>query len=106
MTSQANPQLKSAADANPRVFCKLPVEVYQYFFRQTLAGEHSAKQDLIELFFTALYKECLKRGIKPEWRPESPATVYAVASNLNFLDGRYRLPDPAASKHQEKPAAR
>jgi hypothetical protein len=87
---------------NTRVWCKLPPDIHEYFFRKVLAGEHRAKQDLTLQFYTALYNECLNRRIPADWDLDSIARVQQVMSDLNFNEQRRSHHSPA--KHQAQPA--
>src|SRR4030095_2809647 len=87
--------------ASPRVWAKLPHHIYNYFFRFVLAGEHSAKQDITRYFYEALYNECHKRGIAPQWSPENLEAVREILRNLNF--NHERPAHPPTTKHQPQP---
>jgi hypothetical protein len=87
---------------NTRVWCKLPPDIHEYFFRKVLAGEHRAKQELTLQFYTALYNECLNRRIPADWDLDSIARVQQVMSDLNFNE--QRRPHHSPAKHQAQPA--
>jgi hypothetical protein len=87
--------------ASTRVWAKLPRHIHTYFFRYVLAGEHSAKQDITAYFYDALYNECQKRGIAPQWTPENLEAVRNILKNLNF--NHERPTNPASPKHQTQP---
>jgi hypothetical protein len=49
---------------NTKLWSNVPSEIYEYFFRKIYAGDRGIKQQLINLFFEALYQECKRRGFK------------------------------------------
>jgi hypothetical protein len=67
-----------------RVWARLPPEIYDYLFRQVLAGERRAKQDLTAEFYRKLYDECQRRGIPATWSLENAELIEGVMSKLNF----------------------
>lgn len=83
-----------------KVWARLPTDQYVYFFRKIYAGDKGVKQELVANFFTALYKECRRKGIKAEWDPTSATAINSIMSNINF-NARRRPPNPS-SKHSKK----
>ena len=90
------------------VWARLPAEIFNYFFRGPLAGEHKVKQDLTTHFYQALYAECQRRNIPPTWSLENSQLVHEVASQLTFTatghddsqPDRSRCSAPPAPEHQ------
>ena len=83
-----------------KVWSRLPPDVYIYFFRRIFAGDKGNKQELIAKFFTALYKECKRRGIKPEWDPTNYSEIDNIMANINFNERRRT--SHSSSKHPKK----
>lgn len=67
-----------------RVQADIPHHIFDYFFRRVLAGEHRARQVLINHFFQSLYDNCLACGIKPEWDPANNHDITIILNRLNF----------------------
>lgn len=72
-----------------KVWARLPTDQYVYFFRKIYAGDKGTKQELVAKFFTALYKECKRRGIVAEWNPNSYSEIDNIMANLNFNPTRH-----------------
>ena len=70
-----------------RVWATLPLEIYDYFFRGVLAGEHRAKQELTTRFYRALYEECQRRKIPAAYARDNSALIADIMSHLNFNAG-------------------
>lgn len=67
-----------------RVQADIPNHIFNYFFKQVLAGEHRARQVLINTFFQKLYDACIDCGIKPEWDPANNSDITKLLERLNF----------------------
>jgi hypothetical protein len=87
-----------------KVWARLPTDIYTYFFRKIYAGDKGVKQELIARFFTALYKECRRKGIKSEWDPSSYDKINLLMYNLNFNERR-RTANTSAKHTKESPPA-
>ena len=83
-----------------KVWARLPPDQYIYFFRKIYAGDKGNKQELVAKFFTALYKECKRKGIAAEWNPNSYTEINNIMQNLNF-NARRRSSNPS-SKHPKE----
>ena len=91
--------------SSTRVWARLPAEIYNYFFRGPLAGEHKAKQSLTSFFYLALYAECQRRNIPPTWSAENSQLVHEVASQLTFTTaGNHDDNQPDRSRCSADPA--
>jgi hypothetical protein len=87
-----------------RVWGRLPDEIYQYFFRGVLAGEHRAKEGLTNHLYQALYAECRRRNIPPTWSVENSQLVHEVASQLTFTTTSNDDSQPDRSRCAADPA--
>jgi hypothetical protein len=90
---------------NTRVWARLDPEVHTYFFRQVLANDRGARQELTAEFFTELYHECLRREIPPRWSADARDLIREIMSNLNFNDetNRSRRAPYLPAQHQREP---
>ena len=96
--------LESYMTIDTKVWARLPTDQYIYFFRKIYAGDKGLKQELVVKFFTALYKECNRKGIAAEWDPNSYSEIDKLMANINFNPARYarrRAPDSPSKRTKE-----
>lgn len=99
-----SPFPKLSEDECEWVHSKLPRLLYNYFFKQVLAGQHGCRQTLVQIFFQKLYDECQSVGIKPEWDPAGESRIATIVGQLNFNVARPER--PASTGRARKSAAK
>lgn len=70
-----------------KVSALIPKSTFNYFFhkeRSVFTSTPNARARLLQLFFTALHKECLAQGVPDSFDIENEARVAEIMSRLNF----------------------
>jgi hypothetical protein len=71
-----------------RVQANTATDVYNYFFRHVLIGNHGCVQAMVNFFFQRLFEECITQGIPPVWPDDDPngKRIVEILNRLNFED--------------------
>lgn len=84
-------------NTRPIVQGRIDPQIYNYFFRQVLAGDRGPRSALVNTFFQKFYEACLEAKIPPVWSEENEDLVNNVLQRMNF-----KGPRTAASKKGPK----